>query len=201
MASVAPLWGHPQYDPIYAAAEAAGLPVVLKGFTHVYPVFPYQLEGFDTALAKQVVARPFGALANLISLATTGVFTRFPRLRVIFTECGVSWLPFALWRLDEQHRFLPHELDTGGERPSELVRRRVYVTTHRLESPPNPAALAMMIEAAGLAEQVVFATDWPHYDADSLERVLGLGLPADLQRRILGENARTAFRLPTPGVS
>ncbi|MBI2941488.1 MAG: amidohydrolase [Chloroflexi bacterium] len=196
MASVYPLWGHRQYDPIYAAAQAAGLPVVLQGYTQVHPVFPYQIEQFDTALAKQTISKPFGAIANLVSIVTTGVLARFPDLKVVFTECGVSWLPFVMWRLDQQYPWLRHEVPLYREKPSAYIRRQVYFTTHRLEEPDDARTLVALLAGIDGQDRALFATDWPHYDADHVERILHLPIPDEWKRQILGENARHVFKLP-----
>ncbi len=196
MASVYPLWGHPQYDPIFAAAQDAGLPVVLQGYTHVYSIFPYQLQQFETALAKQVIARPFGAIANFVNIATSGALARFPRLKVVFTECGVTWLASVLWRLDQQAQWTRAEVPYDTDKPSETILKQVYVTTHRLEAPTDSQTLVAIMQDLGLQERALFATDWPHYDADRVERITSLPLPDDWKRKILSDNARAVFRLP-----
>lgn len=194
MANVYPLWGHRQYDPIYAAAQTAGLPVVLQGYTQVYPVFPYQLEQFDTALAKQLLAKPFGAMANLVSIITTGVLARFPKLKVVFTECGLSWFPFVTRRLDRQYHWLRQEVPFYTSRPSEYLKHRVYLTTHSLEETADPMTIAALMADDSLADQILFATDWPHYDADSVNSIRSLPLREDQKRKILSENALSTFR-------
>jgi uncharacterized protein len=195
MACVYPLWGHRQYDPIFAAAQAAGLPVVLHGFTQVYPVFPHQLEQFDTALAKQTLSKPFSAMANLTSMVTTGVFARFPDLKVVFAECGISWLPFLMWRLDHQYQWLRHELPFYSEKPSWYLRHQVYGTTHGLEGADDAQTLAALIASIGGPDRLLFATDWPHYDADRVERIADLPLPEGWGERILGTNSQQVFKL------
>jgi hypothetical protein len=192
-ASVYPLWGHRQYDPIYAAAQAADLPVVLHGYTCVHSVFPYELEQFDTALAKQVLSKPLGAIANLVSMVTTGVLARFPRLRVVFAECGIAWLPPVIWRLDGQYHHLRHEVPEYTEAPGEYVRRQVYVTTQPFDVPGDPETLACFMNAVGGPEHVLYSSDWPHYDADRPTRIAQALLPPDWVRLILGANARRLF--------
>jgi len=54
---VEPLYGHHRYDPVYAAAQEAGLPVMLHSVTAVYPTFPFNLEGYET-LTRQIEAKP-----------------------------------------------------------------------------------------------------------------------------------------------
>ena len=197
-AGVHPLWGHRQYDPIYAAAQAARLPVVAHGLTHIYPVFPFNLERFDTAIAKQTLAKPLAAIANLVDMVTTGVFARFPDLKVVFPETGLSWLPFVMWRLDQQYKWLAAELPFYTDKPSTYIKRQVFVTTHSLEEPDDPAAIAALLDAIGGPERALYASDWPHYDHDRPERVSALAIPDAAKRRILGYNARDVFRIAEP---
>lgn len=192
---VYPLWGHQDYFPIFAAAQAARLPVVLHGYTTVYPTFPFQLEQFNTALAKQVIARPFAAMANVVDIATTGVFARFPKLKVVVAECGISWLPFISWRLDQQYIYLRHEVPWYMDKPSTYLCRQLFATTHRLEHPDDLGTLAHLIAGIGGEERLMFASDWPHYDADYPERIENLPVSHEIKRKILGGNAQEIFKL------
>jgi predicted TIM-barrel fold metal-dependent hydrolase len=196
VAGVYPLWGHRQYDPIYAAAQAARLPIVLHGYTLVHSIFPYQLDQFDTALAKQLLAKPFGMMANFASLMTTGVPVRFPKLKIVFTECGFAWLPFMLWRLDRQYRWSRHEVPFYTSKPSEYARRQIYTTTHSCGELGDPQILVDLMARTGWQDNLLFATDWPHYDADGIESVLDLVVSEDWKRKILSENARAVFNMP-----
>jgi predicted TIM-barrel fold metal-dependent hydrolase len=110
-------------------------------------------------------------MANLTSMVTTGVFARFPDLKVVFAECGVSWLPFLMWRLDHQYQWLRHELPFYSEKPSWYLRHQVYETTHGLGEVDDPQTLAALIASVGGPDRLLFATDWPHYDAERVDRV------------------------------
>lgn len=193
MAGNYPLWGDRSHDPIFAAAQEADLPVVLQGATTIATVFPYQLHHVQSALAKQALSQPFGALANLTNMVATGVFARFPRLRVVVNDAGVSWLPLLLDRLDHFYPHLREEAPSLAPRPTDHLRGRVSVTTHPLRG-SDPAFLAACIQALG-ASSVLFGSDWPHFDADSPDDARALPLPDDAKRRILGANALALFRL------
>jgi predicted TIM-barrel fold metal-dependent hydrolase len=61
-----------------------------------------------------------------------------------------------------------------------------------------------MLAAWNLADRLLFASDWPHFDADGAERVADLPIPEEWKRKIFYHNALGAFRLPpinrrTPG--
>lgn len=186
-----PLWGDRTYDPIYAAAEQASLPLVLHGATTYGTVFPYQLQDFESPMARGALAQPLGAIANLISLVTTGTLARFPGLRVLFCEAGLDWLPFVSARLDGQYRYLADEAPELREPPSAYIRRQVWVTTHPLSGTSAPA-LRRAVEAVG-ADRILFASDWPHFDHDDADRLDVL--PVEDRRRIIDSNARELFRL------
>jgi uncharacterized protein len=193
-----PLWGDRMYWPIFAAAEEAGLPVVLQGALTIHTVFPYQLHHLPTALAKQTLSQPMGAIANLVSLVTTGVLARFPRLRIVVNDVGIGWLPYVVDRLDH---FYPHLRDDVPEltrRPSEYIREQLYLTTHPLEG--DASLFEVSLGFLG-SDHVLFGSDWPHFDADSPEQVEALPLTADLKRRILADNARQLFRLKGPAAA
>ena len=59
---------------------------------------------------------------------------------------------------------------------------------------PDDELLPRMLELIG---EVMFATDYPHYDAkqDPVKLALTLDLPEQARRKILGENAARFYRL------
>ena len=190
-----PLWGDRSYDPIFAAAEAADLPVVLQGAITIHTVFPYELHHMPTALAKQTLSQAFGAIANLVSILTTGVLARFPRLKVVVNDAGLAWLPLVIGRLDHYHQYLREEVPFVETRPSDDVRKRVYVTTHPIDVPvDNAEYVAACLRAIGV-DRLLFGSDWPHFDATTPDAIRTLPLGDDEISQILSENARTLFRI------
>ena len=69
------LWGHRQYDPIYEAAQAADLPVLMHSVTVIHPVFP-----FNTHLA--FYSTFWGGLTLMLAALYAGsLLAREPALR------------------------------------------------------------------------------------------------------------------------
>jgi predicted TIM-barrel fold metal-dependent hydrolase len=190
LVNVMPFYGDAFHDPIYRAAAETGLPVVFHGATVYGNVFPYQLQHYDTATARNALAQPLGAIAHLTSLVMGGALARHPDLKVVFCEAGLSWLPFLCARLDGQRRFVPAEAPEVREPPSDYVRRQVWTTTH--PSAGEAPALRSLIQSVG-PSQVLFGSDWPHYDRDEPAVLDGLDPP--LREQLLSENARSLFRL------
>ncbi len=194
---VYPLWGHRKYDPIFAAAQEAGLPVMLHSVSAVSPVFPFNIEQFDTALARHTISHCFAMMANMIDLITTGVPVRFPRLKICFTEAGVSWVPFIMWRLDKEYNESRREVPFLQDRPSVYI-KQMYFATQPIEEPENGKDLVAMMQLFGGEDRVLFASDWPHHDFDHPRQVFDLPLSPAAKRKIMGENALGLFGIPAP---
>jgi len=194
---VYPLWGHRTYDPIFAAAQEAGLPVMLHSVTAVSPVFPFNIEQFDTALARHTVSHCFAMMANMVDMVTTGVPARFPDLKIVFTEAGVSWVPFMMWRLDKEYNESRREVPFLEDKPSAYI-KKMYFATQPIEEPKNGKELVAMMQLFNGEDQVLFASDWPHHDFDHPRQVFDLPFSSEAKRKIMGENARRLFGITAP---
>ncbi len=197
-AGVAPLWGSRSYDPIYAAAEAVGLPVLLHGATVVHPVFPCQLEQFDTYLAQHTLGHTLGMMVNLVHMVTTGVPVRFPNLKIAFAEAGITWVPFIMNRLDTEYLLRRREVPFLTDRPSVYV-RKMFFATQPIEEPQDRRQIEQFLSLFGGEESVMFASDWPHPDFDHPSKVAQLLPTETIRKKILGENACRFFGLDERG--
>ncbi|MGN6565575.1 MAG: amidohydrolase family protein [Thermomicrobiales bacterium] len=198
-AGVNPLWGHRHYDPILAAAQEADLPVLLHSVTIVSPAFPCQLDQFENHFARQILSHSFAMMSNLVSLMHTGVLARYPKLKVAFTEAGVAWVPYMMWRMDKYHQEYRRMVPFLEKKPSEYMREQMWFATQPVEEPDNPHDLVETIRHYGGENRTVYASDWPHHDFDHPRAILKLPMPADLKRKIMGENALELFsRIPRP---
>jgi predicted TIM-barrel fold metal-dependent hydrolase len=154
------------YDPFWAAAQEANVPVSL-----------HALPPLDTAWAAPRAKSTFvddaamgliedGLLAwvlfdhqiqrSLAQLVLSGVFERFPRLRVVACEWGTSWIPNFMANLDSGYKKRPRELSLKLK-PSEYLLRNVWYTFDR----------AIEYEPAdhGLEDRLLWASDFPHIES------------------------------------
>jgi predicted TIM-barrel fold metal-dependent hydrolase len=115
---------------------------------------------------------------------------------VIFIESGLAWLPFLSQRLDHEFLMRSSEAPLLQRLPSEYI-RECYYTSQPLES-SNQALLELTFEMINAPTQLLYASDWPHWDFDLPSKIYDLPFLSDEdRRRILGGNAREVFRLPT----
>ncbi len=171
--------------PIYAAAERHGLPIGLHAGSshHNAPT----TVGWPSYLVEDYVGTAAAFQTQLMSLIAEGVFTKFPSLRVVLIESGVTWLPPFLWHANKEWRGLRMEVPWLDRPPAELVRDQVRLTMQPLDGPPNPAELERVLDQIGSDEMLLFSTDYPHWHFDA-EDALPAGFPAHLVERLAVRN-------------
>lgn len=180
-------FGDPFYQPIYEAAVGQGLVVAF----HHLGIATKTVLGFPRYYVEwHTLAAPQAAMGQLTSLVFNGVFDRNPGLKVCFLEGGVSWVPPFLGRLDQQYREMRTNVPWVKRAPSDHIRNAVRFSTQPFTEvkPSDFAAMVAMYESEAL---FLFATDYPHYDADAATVINGL--PRPLQSRIRYENALVTY--------
>jgi predicted TIM-barrel fold metal-dependent hydrolase len=132
----------------------------------------------------------------LLSLIANGLFDRLEGLKVALLETGVAWVPWFMWRLDQQYRELRLDTPWIKRLPSEHMRDSVRISTQPLGD-IKASHFKQLIEMSDAESMYVFSTDYPHYDADSADAVLPRSLGEDLVDRIRFKNALETYpRLP-----
>ena len=184
-------YGDPRYRPIFEAAIRNDLVVSFHHGSYTrsqlgWDGFPrYFIQWHNTA---QIQA----AQNQLTSLVCNGVFDRYPDLKAVFLEAGVSWVTPFIWRFDQQYRELRSEIPWVKRLPSEHIRDHVRFATQPMAD-LTTAHFQQLIEMGGTEQLFMFSSDYPHYDADSPDVVLPRTLPEELRRRIRYQNALETY--------
>lgn len=132
-----------------------------------------------------------------MSLVSGGVFSRFPRLRIVLEEAGIAWVAPLMWRLDRAWESMHDDVPELDRPPSEVIREHLWFTTQPLDEPEHPHQLAQMLDHLGMDERILFASDYPHWDFDDPARVLPAAVVgAERRQKIMSSNALAAFRFP-----
>jgi predicted TIM-barrel fold metal-dependent hydrolase len=191
-ATTAPL-GAKQFWPIYAAAERNGYPVA------VHPgVEGRSIAGAPTAagwVSKYIewhTCLPQQAMSHAVSMVCQGVFVRHPKLKIVFTECGIGWFPHVMWRLDRNYKSLREEVPWLTRLPSEYMRDHMRLTTQPIEEPPTDEQFLNLLEAMEAKQTLLFSSDYPHWDFDNPVEAFR-AVPEELKRRIFYENAAELY--------
>jgi predicted TIM-barrel fold metal-dependent hydrolase len=174
----------PAFDELWSTAAALDAPVV----THE----AYTGGGIDTVgedrmpsyAGGHVVSHAFEQMTAMLTLCLAGVLERFPELRLGFFEAGCGWAPYWTERIEEHFELAPSDFN-GGD-PHGTLNTRTWLT-FEVEERTLPVVCAL-----GWADNLCFASDYPHYDAvfpGAVRAVRERGLDRSIERKILGENA------------
>ncbi len=166
--AVTPLpMGHRFYRPILHAIEETGLVLAFHpkqpavAAPHVTPV------GMPSSYLEWHTLAGLPYMAQLVNMVAAGVFEQLSRLKVIFIEGGVSWVPSLLWRFDKNYRGLRQEAPWLKMLPSEYVLRSCRFCTQPIEEPQDKHFLEQSFAMMEGWRTVVFSTDYPHWDFDA----------------------------------
>ena len=202
----------PDDDPFWAAALDLDMPLTVhvsfggRGAANEAARNPQEP---DPELLEKHVAGvdPFSKLTkygfrgagNAVQMVFSGVFDRFPRLRIYFAETQVGWIPNFYDQLDDQYdRVIPWAERLLGmrrldRRPSDYIRDHVWWGFMH-----NPYGVRARHEI-GLTH-MMWASDFPHAETDwpETQQVIDemfAGVPDDERYQILAGNAIEYFHL------
>ena len=194
---VYPLWGHRKYWPIYEAAQAAGMPVMLHSVSGNNWMFPFNTEQLSS-ISTHTASHVFAMMANLTSFMENGVPVRFPKLQICFCEAGLTWVPFLRMRLDKEYGENRRQWPYYEDRPSTYI-KKMWFATQPVEEPENRQDLVDLIRIYDGEDTTIFASDWPHHDFDHPRAVFDLPVGPEYKRKLMGENAlRLCPRIKVP---
>lgn len=148
----------PAYEPFWTECDRLGIAIGIHEGTHSR-LPTTGTERFSSRFATHACSHPMEQMMALLALIEGGVLERHPNLRVAFLESGCGWLPYWLWRLDEEYENLAWEVkDNVRIKPSEYFRRQCFIAIE-----PSEPYLAEVIKYIG-TDNLIFGSDYPHMD-------------------------------------
>jgi predicted TIM-barrel fold metal-dependent hydrolase len=182
---------HNQYMKLYAMIEETGKPLAFhSGFHWGDPSF-LQLNRF---ISMHAISFVHWSLIHLTNWIINALPERFPKLKLVWVESGLAWVPFIMQRLDHEFMMRVCEAPNLKRLPSEYI-REMYFTSQPLER-SNMRLLEATFHAMKADTQLLFASDWPHWDFDPPSSITTIPfLSEEAKRNILGLNAARVFNL------
>jgi predicted TIM-barrel fold metal-dependent hydrolase len=180
------------YAPLYRAIEERGLPLAF----HASYTWNGErmMEMMNRFLSVHALGFCFFNMIHLANWIVNGMPERFPKLKVIWVESGLAWLPFMMQRLDHEFVLRSSEAPLLTRKPSEYM-REMYYTSQPLER-TNDEALELTFDMIDAPNRLLYASDYPHWDFDTPSRIWDIPfLDEQAKRNILGLNGRRFFGL------
>jgi predicted TIM-barrel fold metal-dependent hydrolase len=108
------------------------------------------------------------------------LFAKFPALKVVLIESGVTWLPGFLWRFSKFWRGVRSEVPWVDRPPVEIVRDHIRLTIQPFDAPAEPGLVERMIDHLGSNAILLYASDFPHWQFDD-DEALPPGYPVSVR--------------------
>src|SRR6266699_7203897 len=133
------------------------------------------------------------------------VFFFFFSSRRRHTRCGRDWssdvcssdlwIPFMMQRFDNEFMMRTSDAPLLKRKPSEYM-REMYYSSQPMEMVDNRKALELTFEMINAPTQLLYSSDYPHWDMDLPSTIYDLPfLDMNAKRAILGGNAQRLFKL------
>ena len=179
------------YMKTYAAIEEAGLPLVFHG---AYAWGGDQsLQLCNRFMAVHALGFAWFNILHCTNWLVNGMPERFPKLKVAWIESGLAWVPFLMQRLDNEWMMRSSEVPLLKRRPSDYMREMFY-SSQPMEMVNNREALELTFKMISAETQLMYASDYPHWDMDLPSTIYDLPfLTEQAKRNILGGNAKRFF--------
>jgi predicted TIM-barrel fold metal-dependent hydrolase len=192
-------------DRFYAAALDLNMPLSVHVSMQLPdgPLFKYDKDPGEVAFGGdpiRVLTR-FGGNSglNAVQLLLSGVFDRFPKLRIYWAETQMGWLPYYYDQLDDVYNRSKHwmqryfDLQPLQKEPSAYFREHFYWGFIY-----DRVGVRMRYEIG--VDKVMWGNDFPHSAGDwpNSKRVIAdifSGVPEDEKQKMLVDNAVNFFHL------
>jgi predicted TIM-barrel fold metal-dependent hydrolase len=184
-------YNHPMYDRLWAAFAEVDLPICIHVGTGRDP---RSSTGSGGALILKSVGFLQSAIEPLAQMLSSGVFERFPSLRLVTVEADFGWIPWLLESLDlayyKHHMWVRPVM---SEPPSH------YWYQNCSASFIEDTVGLSLAKPLALSANIMWSNDYPHHEGtwphstEAIERQLQHFTNAE-RADILGRNAARVFR-------
>lgn len=146
-------FGDAKYFPVYEAAQELGALLAV----HAAPTQGIGVDGFDRLIEVRTLSHGFGQMIQMTSMIYSGVFDRFPKLKIAYAEAGCGWVPYLMERMDMEYEHRSAQAPECKVLPSEHLKSgRIFI--HCELEDRSIAEVARL-----LRDDILFcATDFPH---------------------------------------
>jgi predicted TIM-barrel fold metal-dependent hydrolase len=192
----------PRYKPVhdnvymktYALLEEMGKPIA---FHAAYNWDDRALGMTNRFISVHALGFMWFNMIHMANWVVNGLPERFPKLKVMWIESGLTWAYCLMQRLDHEFMMRTSDCPSLKRKPSEYM-REMYYSTQPMEVPDDRSILAATFKMINAETQLVWASDYPHWDFDLPSVIYDLPfLSEQAKRNILGGNAARLFGLDT----
>ncbi len=188
----------PEDDRFWARAEEAGFPIAIHIGSFCAATARKHMTWSSLAFVGTAALTKAGGqtLPVVCDILFSGIFQRFPALKIVLVESNIGWIPTLLEQIDDM--FLRYRWYTGAVNeqktmPSTIFFRNFWAT--------------FMVDTVGMelrhrmnVDHLMWSTDYPHSGTDwpnsrlTIERVFR-DVPRAEVKKMLHSNCKQLYRL------
>jgi predicted TIM-barrel fold metal-dependent hydrolase len=192
----------PRYKPVhdnayiktYALLEEMGKPI---SFHAAYSWDDRALQMTNRFISVHSLGFMWFNMIHMTNWVINGLPERFPKLKVMWIESGLTWAYCLMQRLDHSYMMRTSDCPSLKRKPSEYM-REMYYSSQPMEIPDDLSILEATFKMINAETQLVWSSDYPHWDFDLPSSIYDLPfLKEHAKRNILGGNAAKLFGLDT----
>ena len=183
--------GRRQLWPIYRLAERLGLPIGVHA-GNAYRYAP-TATGWPSYYVEDYVSQSAAFENQLQSMISEGVFAKFPGLKVVAIESGLTWLSGFIWRADKTWKGVRAEVPWVTRAPSEIIRDHVRFTVQPIDAPDEMEAILRLIDHLEVGRAVSVFDGLSALAVRRRRRVARTSSPARCCARSSSENALATY--------
>jgi aminocarboxymuconate-semialdehyde decarboxylase len=174
-----------RYEPLWAEANR------LEAIIQIHPTDPVGVEAMTDYWLMPLVGFLADTTLAAAKLVFAGVPDRYPNIKWVLGHLGGA-IPYLAERLDRGWEAFPDCRADIQYKPTEYLRRFHYDGVNF-----DPRAVRLAVDFAG-ADHVMAASDYPHQIGSIAKMKFSLAeldVSEGERKKIMGENARTLYRL------
>ena len=192
----------PRYTPVhdnayiktYALLEEMGKPLC---FHAAYNWNDQSLSITNRFISVHALGFMWFNMVHMTNWVINGLPERFPKLKTMWIESGITWAYSLMQRLDHSYMMRTSDCPQLKRKPSEYM-REMYYSTQPMEIPDDPSILEATFKMINAETQLVWSSDYPHWDFDLPSTIYDQPFLSEAAKRnILGGNAARLFGLDT----
>ncbi|MFP6704941.1 MAG: amidohydrolase family protein [Alphaproteobacteria bacterium] len=186
-------YDHSDYEPLWAAAAGLNMPLSLHTAT--------RRVLSNTALVERTVhdasrraTKVFLPAISMCDMIFSGVFERYPDLRLAIVEFELSWVPYVLTNMDYTYRERHEEAQyryKGDTLPSDFFARNVFLSFQEDD-------IGIRLRDRIGVDCMMWGSDYPHSEStfprsrQVLDEILQ-GVPEDERAKIVCHNTARLY--------
>jgi len=153
-------WNYDLWEPLWATAEDLGMVLAchIGSETKDPEGSGHQAHHGPGGAVMNYVESAFGGQRLATSMVASGVLDRHPRLKLLISEGGASWMPAVADRMEESYaQHGPWVRPRLSRSPTEIMKTQVYATFMH-----DPSAV--LVHTALGYQNILWGSDYPHLE-------------------------------------